>query len=389
MRLGFHYHIPAIHGENGIYMPGVQGRFIESLAEHFEKVVCLLHSPRPEEVSWMDYRIEAQNVSLLDIGLHTSVMDRTIKSQTFTSLLHQNSTDLDVILLRGPSPLLPAMAAVSSLPTVLLLVGDYVSGVNDLHQPRWRKEAIRLWSYWNKWGQTRVASRSLTFVNSRVLYDELKGKISVLRETRTTTLTKNDFFVRSDTCQSTPYRLLYVGRMDRTKGLLDMVEAVSLIVEHGEDITLDLVGWPEHNDPILDEIKALSKLKGIEKRINYLGVRPLGPELFTCYKQADIFIIASLFEGFPRAIWEAMAHSLPVVATRVGSIPAFIEGAAELVQPGNISGLAEAITRIIHQPELRRQLIQRGLPLARQNTLEEQTSAMVMEMQKWLETIHG
>ena len=193
--------------------------------------------------------------------------------------------------------------------------------MDDLPQPRWRKEAIRLWARWNKWGQMRAARNSLTFVNSRVLYDEMKHTLPNLYETRTTTLTEDDFFIRSDTCQSRPYRLLYVGRMDRTKGLLQIVEALALLVEHGEDVVLDLVGWPEHNDPVLNELEGLARTKHVDRRVHYLGGKSLGPELFNCYKQADIFVIASLFEGFPRTIWEAMAHSLPVVATRVGSIP--------------------------------------------------------------------
>lgn len=389
MKLGYHYHGPAILENDGIYMSSVEGRFIDSLANNCETVICFLHSPRPEELNWMNYRIVAPNVSFVDIGPHTSVMGRMLKSREFTLPLRRMSSDLDILLLRGPSPLLPAMALASPIPTALLLVGDYVVGVDDLPQLRWRKELIRLWSYWNKWGQQRVARRSLTFVNSRVLYDEMKGKVSNLFETRTTSLTTEEYFIRSDTCKVAPYRLLYVGRMDRTKGLLQMVEAVALLTERGEDVVLDLVGRPEHNDSVLDEIEALSRARCIEQRIRYLGLKPLGSELFSCYKQADIFIIASLFEGFPRVIWEAMAHCLPVVATRVGSIPAYIEGAAELIPPRRAEALAEAISRIINQPELRRQLIQRGFELVRENTLEAQTGAMVVKMKKWLEARHA
>src|SRR5690606_7159822 len=122
---------------------------------------------------------------------------------------------LDVFLIRGPSPLLPFMArAVGGLPTALLLVGDYLAGIDDLPQPRWRKEAIRLWSLWNAYQQKRIARNSLTFVNSRKLYKELQQEIPNLVETRTTTLDDSSFFVRSDTCVSPPYRLLYTGRMD-------------------------------------------------------------------------------------------------------------------------------------------------------------------------------
>jgi len=388
MKIGFHYHIPAISKGDGIYMPGHLGRFIDSLADYCDQVICFLHTPFPDEIIHMDYRILSGNVRLVDIGPHTNVIELTLKVNKYITIMRRHTSDLDLLLVRGPSPLLPAMVAASPVPTALLLVGDYVAGVNELPQPRWRKEAIRLWSYWNKWGQNRAASHSLTFVNSRVLFDELKGKVPFLHEIRTTTLTRDDFFIRQDTCQARPYRLLYVGRMDRSKGLLQMVEAVSLLTERGEDVILDLVGWPERGDPILNEITALANRKNISEKIHYLGSRSLGPDLFECYQHADIFLTVSLAsEGFPRTIWEAMAHSLPVVATRVGSIPAFVEEAAELVEPRRPLELTEAISRLIHDGERRRHLIRVGQKLAQENTVENRACDMASIIRNYLS--HG
>lgn len=384
MRLGFHYHVPAINQDGSIYMPGYMGRFIDSLAVNCEQVVCFLHTPTSGDVDRMDYRISSGNVVLISIGPALSVVERELRSRTYTACLRSAEFDLDILLLRGPSPLLPAMAAVSPFPTALLLVGDYLSGLDYAPQPRWRKEAIRMWVYWNKWGQNRAMRHSLTFVNSRVLYDDLKEKVPLLYETRTTTLSRGDFLIRSDTCRSDICRLLYVGRITRPKGLLELVEAVALLAERGEHVVLDLVGWIEPGDPVLDMIKKLAQERNISKKICFWGFQPVGPALSKFYESADIFIIASFAEGFPRAIWEAMAHSVPVVATTVGSIPAFVEDAAELVPPGQASALAESISKLIHDPSLRRKLISRGLELARGNTLEIQAEEMTSIMKDWI-----
>jgi len=389
MRLGFHYHVPAVFNEGSIYMPGYLGRFVESLALHCEQVLCFLHSPLEHETSLMDYKVTAGNVKLINMGPHTNIMKRIWRSGKYCSLVQSHADEMDILLLRGPSPLLPALSAGAKKPVALLLVGDYVKGVNDLPQPMWRKEIIRIWAHWNKWGQIRAASRSLTFVNSRALREELKGKVRDLHEVRTTTLKDEDFFVRADTCLDKPYRLLYTGRMDRAKGLLQMVEAVSLLCDRGEDVTLTLVGWREPGDPILDQLQELAQEKGISDRVHYLGPKPLGTELFECYKQADIFLVASLAsEGFPRVIWEAMANCLPVIATRVGSIPAFIEDSALLVSPGGPQELADAILKLITEPNLRQKLIARGLDLARTNTLEVQSAMMMEKMNAWLKVRH-
>ena len=383
LRLGFHYHVPALARDGGIYTPGYQGRFIDSLAAHCARLTCFLHAPRADEVSLMDYRIQSPAVDLVPIGPHGSVPRRTVEALwRAMPLVRQRRRELDALLIRGPSPLLPLVAAaVAPTPVVLLLVGDYLAGIDDLPQPRWRKGLIRLWARWNRWAQLRVASRSLTFVNSRKLYQELRPIARHLVETRTTTLTSADFCQRDDTCRQRPLRLLYTGRMDRGKGLLQMVEALALLVAGGQDVVLDLVGWPEPNDPILDEVGALARDRGVAGRVFYHGYRPVGPELFVFYRQADVYVIASTssFEGFPRTIWEAMAHGLPVVATRVGSIPDLLEAeqAAVLVEPRSSLALAEGIARLLGDGALRRSHIARGYALALQNSLEGRAGEIV------------
>jgi glycosyltransferase involved in cell wall biosynthesis len=388
LRLGFHYHVPAVRQDGGIFMPGFQGRFVDSLAAHCQEVICFLHTPRPDEQELMDYRILRANVTLVDIGQHVSVPRRMIWARRLVQPLKDRRGKLDALLIRGPSPLLASLARVSDpVPVVLLLVGDLLSGIDDLPQPRWRKEAIRLWARWNHRQQLRVASRSLVFVNSRQLYNQLRSILPELHEIRTTTLETSDFYRREDTCLTPPIHLLYTGRIDRGKGLLNMLEALSLLVNQGEDIVLDLVGWPHKNDNIIEQIQALAQQQGVAQRVIYHGYKALGHELFAYYKQADIYVICSLssFEGFPRTIWEAMAHSLPVVATRVGSIPDFIQGAAELIEPGKVQELAAALSGLIHDPKRRRLLIQRGFTLAADNTMDKQVGNMITQINNWLE----
>jgi glycosyltransferase involved in cell wall biosynthesis len=388
VRLGFHYHIPAIEKHGKIYLPGYLGVFIDSLAQECAQVVCFLHTPRPAERQRMDYEIRSSNVCLVSIGARRSVPLRTLFAFLHTRPISDWRGKLDAFLIRGPSPLLPQIArAAAPVPVVLLLVGDYLAGVDNLPQPGWRKELIRLWSTWNNRGQLQAARRGLTFVNSHKLYRDLEGQVARLVEIHTTTLSQADFYERSETGLSHPLRILYTGRLDRAKGLFEMVQAVALLTRRGEEVVLELAGWPEPGDTILAELQSLARELGVDERLHYLGFKPLGPELFACYRQADLYVIAiasKSSEGFPRTIWEAMANSLPVIATQVGSIPDFIEGAALLIPPADPAALAEAIQRLAGDPALYRELAMRGLVLARQNTLESQAHKMVLEIDKWL-----
>lgn len=388
LRLGFHFHAPAILKEDQIWLPGFLGRFIDSLAEYCEYVAYFAYSPRSDEYRIIDYKIRSPNVILIDIGPHDSVLKRTLFAGRYTSsLLHWRSR-LDVLLIRGPSPLLPAFANVAKpLPTVFLLVGDYLTGVNELPQPWWRKELIRAWAYWNSWSQSSVIRKGLTFVNSHKLFMQLQAGVPNLVETRTTTLEKGDFYERLDTCQSQPIHLLYAGRLSESKGLFLVLDAVSSLVSKNIDIIFDLVGWPEKGEEnIINRFESFAKKKGLSERVIFHGYKAVGPDLFTFYQKADIFVLASTSsEGFPRTIWEAMAHSLPVIATRVGSIPNYIEGAAELVEPNDAVSIESAILRLIQLPELRQNYIRRAIELVRNNTLDVRAEEMIRTIEKWLE----
>jgi glycosyltransferase involved in cell wall biosynthesis len=387
MRLGFYYHIPAIMQNEDILMPGYLGLFLDTLAAFSDELTLFLHLPNPGENAKFDYEIQSTNVKLISLQPRGSVPNRLLHAHFFAAELTKHLESLDALMMRGPTPLLPAFAEKAKhIPTILLLVGDYLAGVDSLPQPLWRKELIRLWSRYNYWGQLKAANHSLVFVNSHTLFKQFDGKIKNLIETRTTTITKDDFYTREDTCLSRPIHLIYTGRMDPAKGLLDMVSALAILIGQGEDVVLDLVGWPEDGSNVLSIIDLAAKQEGVKDRVVYHGYKAVGPDLFAYYVAADIYVIASqsCFEGFPRTIWEAMAHSLPVVATRVGSIPDFIEGAAELVEPKNHIALADGILKIIKTPELRKRNIRNGYSLAEKNTLEEQVGEMATHIIDWI-----
>ncbi len=366
-------------------MPAYQGRFVDALADECSEVVCFLHSPEADELAKMDYALQKQNVRLVHLGPHTSVPRRLLSVRKYARVLRKAKQSLDALLLRGPSPLLPALAdAVRPLPIALLLVGDAVALLDDLRQPFWRRVAIHLLWRWNRHRQDQIAKRSLTFVNSRKLFRELQPVIPNLVETRTTTLTRSDFFDREDTCTCAPYHLLYTGRMTRGKGLIEMVEALALLVQGGENVVLDLVGWPEKGDDVMVEMEQLAVRLKVPERVKYFGRKVAGPDLFAHYREADIYVIASkTSEGFPRTIWEAMAHSLPVVATSLGSMPEFLGAAAEFVIPANSCDLARAIRLLIKTPIRRREMIHLGRSLALDSTLETQVGNLIRGVERW------
>lgn len=384
MRLGFHYHIPALSTGKGIYTPGYQGVFLDGLARNVEQLICFLHSPGKVDVYQLDYRLRAENIRLVDIGPHLSVPQRLVSVPLLNKLIRPHINGLDCILLRGPSPLLPAVAKICyRIPKSLLIVGNQLDGVDDLPQPGWRKEVIRFFWQWNIRSQKRISGTSLTFVNSRKLLNEYNQFTQNLEEIRTTTLDEKDIFVRDDTCQGSSINLIYAGRIDRTKGLMDIARAVIELNLGGASVIFHVVGAQYEKDNILESIADLFNRQKLGNFLIYHGYKSL-PDLFQLYSQSDVFVLASTHEGFPRTIWEAMVHSLPVVATDVGSIREYVGSVAKIIPPRNVSALTDGIRQVISDGKYRRNLIREGRELASQNTLQVQSRLMVDRISEWL-----
>ena len=351
MILGYHFHLPARTDDSGtLWTDGAQGRFVESIAENCDRVVCFFHTPTAEEIPRLNYPVRRPDVELVPLGPRTRLRARLLHPWRVPADAASRLPDLDVLLIQTPTPLTMAFATASGgPPLVVYQTGHPFHAVAELERSPLVRPAIKAWTAWDWRRQLRLARRGLVVVNSdelRRLWGPLAAKIS---EIPTSTLRSEDFHHREDTCGDDVVRILHVGSATRAKGLDRLAEAVLILLSRGLDLRLDVVGHAPPDDALRREIEARFAAAGFADRIDFLGFRQMGEPLFECYRSADVFVTASLFEGFPRVIWEAMANSLPVVATRVGAIPDRLvhDRDALLVEPRDVAALADAIARVM------------------------------------------
>ena len=117
------------------------------------------------------------------------------------------------------------------------------------------------------------------------------------------------------------------------------------------DAQLTMVG-PDV-DGSMEKCKLLSAELGVEQQITFTG--KLSKEEWTKLAQEkDIFINTTNYDNLPVSVLEAMALGLPVVSTNVGGIPYIIKDKQNgvLVNPGEVSEMADAILQLIHNEEL-------------------------------------
>jgi glycosyltransferase involved in cell wall biosynthesis len=159
-------------------------------------------------------------------------------------------------------------------------------------------------------------------------------------------------------------RLLSVGAVVPRKGFDVLVAALATLTELAWLLTIAGDRGRDANAAAqLDADIARFKLAG---RIKMLGAVPPA-RLDELYAGADLFVLASRFEGYGMAYAEAIAHGLPVIGTTAGAIPDTVPaGAGVLVTPGDVGALAVALRRTIENPEERRRSAVSAREAARQ-----------------------
>ncbi|ACA16745.1 glycosyl transferase group 1 [Methylobacterium sp. 4-46] len=162
-----------------------------------------------------------------------------------------------------------------------------------------------------------------------------------------------------------PVRLLYHGRVDRRKGVLDFLDALSLLRLRGTPFAAVISGI----GPDVAPARALAADLGFgEAQVRFTGYAEYDavPAL---YGQGDVFVSPTYAEGFSNTILEAMAAGLAVVSTHsVGVSDCLRDGEnGLLVQPGDVTALAEALHRVITDRTLRARLAAAALAECRRD----------------------
>jgi glycosyltransferase involved in cell wall biosynthesis len=164
---------------------------------------------------------------------------------------------------------------------------------------------------------------------------------------------------------------LCVGRLDRQKGLPDLLQAAEHLILKRPDWHLALAGDGPCRDWLLKQIATRPVLR---QNVHWLGHRDDIPNVL---KSADVLVQSSLWEGMPNSVLEAMATGLAVVSTRV-------EGSEDLVVPGQTGWLVPAndalalygaLLEAVESPNLLRHYGQAGQLRAEQQFSLETTVA--------------
>ena len=158
--------------------------------------------------------------------------------------------------------------------------------------------------------------------------------------------------------------ILYVGGLTKSRGLGLVLKAFRKVIDEYNDVKL-LVGGKGPDEAYF---KALANQLGITNHVKFLGFIP-EKKLTLYYNMADVFVYPS-YIGFGLMLLEAMACGTPVISVKRLEIPEYVDDAAILVEPGNVSQLVDALLQVLTDDNLRHILSKRGLKRANEYSWE-------------------
>ncbi|AQT69629.1 D-inositol 3-phosphate glycosyltransferase [Anaerohalosphaera lusitana] len=156
-----------------------------------------------------------------------------------------------------------------------------------------------------------------------------------------------DLFKPGRNCSDGTFNLITVGRLSATKRLDLLVEAVGILRDKKHDVRLSVVGTGQLENELREDVAE----KGLEHAIELSGhLKP--KEVCRLYRKSDAYISGTMSEGMSNSMLEAMACGLPLISTDCEGLEELLDGNGIAVADANPGALADAVERLIAQPEM-------------------------------------
>jgi glycosyltransferase involved in cell wall biosynthesis len=149
--------------------------------------------------------------------------------------------------------------------------------------------------------------------------------------------------------QPSEVTLLCVATLTPRKGHALLLSALASIPQHGW--RLACAGSLDRDPATAARVRAQIRDLGLEDRVSLLGDLDQSA-LATQYDRADLFVLATLYEGYGMAVAEALARGLPVISTATGAIQDLVGDAGVIVSPGDLQAFTAALSGVIGDPLL-------------------------------------
>ncbi|MBI2439127.1 MAG: glycosyltransferase family 4 protein [Candidatus Moranbacteria bacterium] len=225
------------------------------------------------------------------------------------------------------------------------------------------KEAYSLWERWymrlSIWFSCRAAEMVVcvsenTKQDVMRLYNVAEKKIQVIHEG----FEEHGIMNQSGTLSTDIPYFLFIGRLEERKNIVRVIEAFETLKERYRiPQKLLLVGKPGYGYERIKKKITESKYQDMIVEKGYVSEE----EKWNLLKNADIFLFPTLYEGFGIPVLEAQSMRIPVVTSKVSSLPEISGEGAILVDPGDVESIVEGTHRLFSDQGIRDDIIEKGV----------------------------
>jgi teichuronic acid biosynthesis glycosyltransferase TuaC len=323
-----------------------------SYLKSFSRVCEFYRKPRVYEYDWHGIQVYRQGIHLrLPLDYSKSAPRLTYKKMkpVIERIFREFPFDLVYLATWGDLSLsMSWIAKEMGIPYIASAIGDHTN--NYYNKP----ESI----YYKYHREIFSGSEFVICVSN-----DLNKKVKIMTEGKADTFTyysgvdTNKFYPSSEIRKDFRNRLgymdddfviLFVGRLTKSKGVYELLEAIDILLSADLSVKLLLVGSSSEGTSFKKRIQRW----GIKARVTLTG--GVGHEDIPGFMNAaDAFVLPSWMEGLPNVVMEACACELPVVASAVGGIPELIDDTQTgfLITPGSATDLSEKLKFIITNPD--------------------------------------
>jgi glycosyltransferase involved in cell wall biosynthesis len=358
---------------DGVYADRSLVLFIAGVAAAAEHTILL--GQLDPELPRAHYRVP-DHLDFVGLPSYTSMLTARAPLAMLRSLgrFWKLLPQIDVVWLLGPHPLCLAFAALAALRRKRVALGvrqDFPTYVRTRHPGN---RLVHLAGDLLEGSYRLMARRAPTVVVGPELAENFRRARRLLPIS--VSLVRDSDIADPDAAAARPWErersVLSVGRLETEKNPLLLADVLARLTQDADDGDWRLLICGE--GPLEGELRERLRSLGVERRAELLGYLPIHGGLMDRYRAVNAFLHISWTEGMPQVLLEAFAAGTPVVATAVGGVPEAAGDAALLIPPGDADAAASALARLAAEPELRRDLVNRGIERVRGRTLEAESA---------------
>jgi len=182
-----------------------------------------------------------------------------------------------------------------------------------------------------------------------------------------------------DPCQQSSHYFLHLGRYDPHKNVERLIHAFAQLSDSSYELWLVGPCDGRYTPRLQRQVQAL----GLYDRVKFLDYLPYS-QLPDVIRGAIALVFPSLWEGFGLPVLEAMGCGTPVITSNCSSLPEVAGDAAILIDPRNVNEIADAMSQVARNSQLRSQLREQGLKRASQFSWEKTGQATVEVLKQFL-----